>query len=86
MRYYKIENNIPVEYSIEQLLEDHPGAQICDVFLGELSENMLKNYNVYRLIECPKIDSDNCTEGTPILQNDILIQTWIDNDTQQENS
>lgn len=83
MRYFKIVNNTPIEYSIEQLLIDHPGAQICDIFLGTLSEKMLKSYNVYPLIECPKInieeDEQNIEiiEGDPIFKDGRLIQTWV---------
>jgi hypothetical protein len=78
MRYYKVEDGIPKEYSIEQLLKDHIGANICDPFIGEISEKLLLNYNVYKLIECPPLDIDNCIEGEPIFENNQVNQTWID--------
>lgn len=83
MRYYKVENGIPREYSIEQLLQDNLGANICDSLIGEISEELLSNYNVYKLVECPPLDVDGCVEGDPIFVNGRVIQTWITED--QEN-
>jgi hypothetical protein len=76
-KYIKIENNNPIEYSIEQLLEDHPGCQICDIFLGEIDNKLLEKYNVFPLVECPPIDGDHVQEGIPILVNGRWSQTWV---------
>lgn len=83
MRYIKIENNSPIHYSIEQLMEDIPDAVIYEK--SELpSEKLLKNYDVYPLVTTPFPEADVVEEGTPIFSNGEWIQTWITREFTQE--
>lgn len=85
-RYIKIVNNKPVNYSIDQLLEENPDAVIYKN--SELpNEDLLKAYDVYPLITTPKPDKDVVQEGEPILINGEWNQTWISRDyTEEEKS
>ncbi len=79
-KYIKIKNNIGISYSIEQLLEDNIGATVCHLYSGELSEELLKTYDVYPLIESKKPDDQEgyiIEEGSPKHVGGVWIQTWI---------
>lgn len=76
MRYIRLENNIPVEYTIEQLFQDHPGAVIYKNSQMP-DEQLLLNYNVYPLITTDRPNADVVTEGVPVLVGREWQQTWI---------
>jgi hypothetical protein len=76
MRYIKIENNIPVDYTIEQLFQDHPYAVIYKTSQMP-NEQLLANYGVYPLITTTKPDGDVVIEGIPELVGREWNQTWI---------
>ena len=75
MRYVKIENNIPVDYTIEQLFQDHPYAVIYKTSQMP-NEQLLANYDVYPLITTPAPNGDVVTEGIPELVGKEWHQTW----------
>ena len=78
-KYVIVKNNIGINYSISQLLKDNPGVAICYPYTGEISEILLKKYNVYPLIECPEIDEEDgyiIEEGSPKNIDGLWIQTW----------
>ena len=76
MRHIKIQNDIPMNYSIEQLFQDHPDAII---YKNSQMPNaqLLANYNVYPLVTTPMPDGDVVVEGIPKLVNNEWYQTWI---------
>jgi hypothetical protein len=78
-RYIKLENGYnPVEYSIEQFIEDYPDADICDSEFQETSEELLKQYDVHKLHEAVKpILPGNYVEGPPIFIEGKWIQSYI---------
>jgi hypothetical protein len=87
MRYIRLEKNQPINYSIEQLLEDYPKAEIykkCQMPCEEL----LADYNVYPLVTTPtpKIREDQAVEeDLPQLKDGEWYQTWkIRSLTEQE--
>lgn len=78
MRYIKVENNIPIDYSIEQLFEDCPTANIYKRSRMP-SEKLLANYNVYPLITEPVPETkedETAVESTPEFRNGEWHQTW----------
>ena len=78
MRYIKVENNQPKDYSIEQLLIDHPNAVIYKKTKMP-NEELLANYNVYPLITeaQPNINEDETAEeSTPEFRQGEWHQTW----------
>lgn len=79
-KFIQIKNGKPISCTIEDILNEHKAAYICDPLLGEISDDLLKNYNVYRLVECPKIDGENVVEGDPVYINGRWCQTWIYDD------
>lgn len=78
MRYIKLENNQPIQYSLEQLFIDYPNAIIyrnCQM----PDESLLANYNVYPLIteSKPKFDEDEIAEESiPEFRDGEWHQTW----------
>ena len=79
MRHIKVENNIPIQYSLDQLFIDYPDAIIYKISQMP-DEELLENYNVYPLITegTPELTSDEtCDEGVPEFQNGEWHQTWI---------
>ena len=79
MRYIKLENNTPIDYTIEQLFLDHPTAVIYKNTKMPNSQ-LLANYNVYPLIttQAP-VDTDETisTEGVPEFKDNEWYQTWV---------
>ena len=75
MRYIKLENNIPTEYTLEQLFQDYPDAVIYKESQMP-DEQLLLNYNVYPLITTAQPDGDVLTEGVPVLVGHEWHQTW----------
>jgi hypothetical protein len=86
LRYIKIINGEPINYTIEQLLQEYPDAQI----FGESSlpnESLLKQYDVYPLITTPKPQGDVVEEGEPIFNGREWIQSWkVESYTNEENN
>lgn len=79
MRYIKLENNKPKNYSIEQLFIDIPDAIIYKNTQMP-NEKLLANYDVYPLITTvfPDIKEDEIAEeSTPEFRNGEWKQTWI---------
>lgn len=78
MRYIKVESNTPTDYSIEQLLIDHPNATIYKNTQMP-NEQLLANYNVYPLITeaQPQFNEDETVEeSTPEFKQGEWHQTW----------
>jgi len=78
MRYIKLENNIPVDYSIEQLFKDYPDAVIYHK-TKKPNEKLLANYNVFPLITEPKPylqEDETAEEGRPEFTDGEWHQTW----------
>jgi len=78
LRYIKIENNQPVNYSIEQLLIEYPNASIYKKTKLP-DEQLIKEFNVYPLIttQTPKVkENETAEEGTPVLKDSEWTQTW----------
>jgi hypothetical protein len=68
MRYIKLENNQPMEYTIEQLLTDYPNAKIYKKSKMP-NEKLLAAFDVYPLI----------TEAKPIVNQDETVEESIPN-------
>jgi hypothetical protein len=78
MRYIKIENNSPVDYTIEQLFQDYPDAVIYKTSQMP-NEQLLAQYNVYPLITeaLPELQEDETAiESTPEFRHGEWHQTW----------
>lgn len=78
MKFIKIKNSIPTEYSIEQLLTDHPDAVIYKKSQMP-NPQLLANYNVYSLItEAPPQTNEDETveESIPEFKQGEWHQTW----------
>lgn len=78
MKYIKLINGVPTNYTIEQLLTDDPGATIYRKTKMP-NEQLLAEYNVFPLITqaVPELAEDETAEeGTPVFENDEWIQTW----------
>jgi hypothetical protein len=78
MRYIKLENNQPVDYTIEQLLIDNPNAIIYKISQMP-NEQLLAQYNVYPLITepVPQLTEDETVEeSTPEFRDGEWHQTW----------
>jgi hypothetical protein len=78
MRYIKLENNQPINYTIEQLLVDNPNAVIYKNSKMP-NEELLSTYNVYPLITeaLPNINEDEIAEeSTPEFRDGEWHQTW----------
>lgn len=78
MRYIKIENNSPVDYTIEQLFEDYPNAVIYKISQMP-NEQLLATYSVYPLITepLPQLAEDEIAEeGVPEFAQGEWHQTW----------
>lgn len=78
LKYIKIENNQPVNYSIEQLLIDYPNAIIYKKTKLP-NEELIKEFNVYPLVttQPPKVQEDETAEeGVPVLKDNEWTQTW----------
>lgn len=79
MRHIKIENNIPVNYTLEQLFVDVPDAVIYKNSQMPHPE-LLANYNVYPLVTTPQpsLDEDEAAEeGIPEFKDNEWQQTWV---------
>jgi hypothetical protein len=75
MKYIKLENNVPIHYTIEQLFKDFPTAVIYKVSQMP-DEQLLAGYNVYPLITTNMPTGDVVVEGIPVLINNEWHQTW----------
>jgi hypothetical protein len=78
MRYIKLENNQPVDYSIEQLFTEYPDAVIYKKAKMP-NEELLANYSVYPLIteSQPSLNEDETLEeSTPEFRGGGWRQTW----------
>jgi hypothetical protein len=79
MRHIKLENNMPVNYTLEQLFVDVPDAVI---YLHSQMPNpdLLSNYNVYPLVTTPQPipnEDETVEEGTPEFKDNEWYQTWV---------
>jgi hypothetical protein len=78
MRHIKLENDIPFDYSLEQLLADIPDAVI---YQGSMmpSPTLLANYNVYPLVTTSPpflTEDETAEEGVPEFTQGEWYQTW----------
>ena len=79
MRYIKIENSKPINYSIKQLFEEHPNAVIYKKSKMP-NERRLRKYSVYPLITtAPPVVTEDSTveEGIPEYVDKEWKQTWV---------
>lgn len=78
MRYIKLNNNVPINYSLQQFFIDFPGAEIYHQ--SQMPDKvLLANYNVYPLVtESKPIVGDNevAEEDTPEFRDNEWHQTW----------
>jgi hypothetical protein len=86
MRYIKLVNNNPVNYSIEQFAIDYPNATIYSN--SSMPDTyMLSQYNVYPLVTTnPPVleETQTAEEGTPSFFNNEWYQTWTARDLTEE--
>jgi hypothetical protein len=85
MKHIKIQNGIPINYSIEQLFQDYPNAVIYKN--SQMPDTqLLASYNVFPLITTEIPIGDVIVEGIPELVGDEWHQTWISRSyTSEEN-
>lgn len=79
MRYIKLKNGIPCDYTIEQLMIEYPNAIIYERTQMP-SEKLLKQYDVYPLIteSKPNLNEDEkAEESTPEFRDGEWHQTWV---------
>ena len=77
MRFIKLTNNYPDNYSLDQLFEEYPKAVIYKNSQMPNSQ-LLANYDVYPLITTPMPDEVMViSEGTPEFKDNEWYQTWI---------
>jgi hypothetical protein len=87
MRYIKLQDNKPVNYSIEQFTVDYPNAVVYSN--SAMPDPMLLvQYNVYPLITInpPAVkEAQTAEEGVPSFNHGEWYQTWVVRDfTEQE--
>lgn len=78
MRHIKLENDVAIDYPIEQLLVDVPDAVIYKNSQMPHPE-MLANYNVYPLVTTPRPslnEDETAEEGVPEFKDGEWQQTW----------
>jgi hypothetical protein len=78
VRHIKLENNVAIDYTLEQLLVDVPDAVIYKNSQMPHPE-LLANYNVYPLVTTPQpvLNEDEVAEeGTPEFKDGEWQQTW----------
>ena len=86
MRYIKLVNNNPVNYSIEQFAIDYPNATIYSS--SSMPDTyMLSQYNVYPLVTTnppAPTETQIAVEGTPSFHDGEWYQTWTARDLTEE--
>mgnify|MGYP006083763067 FL=1 len=78
LKYIKIENNQPINYTLEQLFIDFPNAIIYKKTKLP-NEDLIKEFNVYPLIttQSPELQEDETAEeGIPVFKDNEWTQTW----------
>jgi hypothetical protein len=79
MRHIKLENNIPIDYTLEQLLIDVPDAVIYKN--SQMPHpDLLSNYNVYPLVTTPQPslnEDETVEESIPEFKDNEWHQTWV---------
>ncbi len=78
MKYIRLLNETPVNYSIEQLLIDYPDAIIYKKTKLP-NQELIKEFNVYPLVttQSPELqDDETAEEGIPVFKNNEWTQTW----------
>jgi hypothetical protein len=79
LKYIKLENNRPINYSIEQFAIDYPNARNCINIAGMPDAQLLAQYNVYQLVTTnPPILSETqiAEESEPKFYDGEWYQTW----------
>lgn len=72
----KVEGSQTKKYSVQQLLQDNPNVS----FPVNPSPELLAEWNVFELTVVPRPTVDHTktvTEGSPYLQNDNWMQSWV---------
>jgi hypothetical protein len=78
VRHIKLENNVPIDYTLEQLLADVPDAVIYKNSQMPHPE-LLANYKVYPLVTTPQpvlTEDEAAEEGMPEFKDGEWHQTW----------
>ena len=79
LKYIKIENNQPINYTLEQLFIDFPNAIIYKKTKLP-NEDLIKEFNVYPLITTalPNLHiNETAEEGLPVFENGEWLQVWV---------
>ena len=79
MRHIKLENNIPIDYTLQQLFVDIPDAIIYQNSQMP-NQDLLANYNVYPLITTPQpaLNEDEIAEeATAEFKDGEWQQMWV---------
>lgn len=72
----KVEGSQTKKYSVQQLLQDNPNVS----FPVKPSKQLLAEWNVFELTLVPRPTVDHTktvTEGSPYLENDKWMQSWV---------
>jgi hypothetical protein len=80
--YIRIKDNeVIYPYSIQQLKVDERNVS----FPQNLTNSILESFGVYNVVVSPKPNdyTKNITEGTPIYDNGVYTQNWLQTDTSQ---
>lgn len=87
MKYIKVNNGIPENYSLEELFVDVPNATVYE-HSALPSEALLRKYNVFPLITTPHkklLEDEKAVETTPVYKDGEWYQTWeVQKLTQEE--
>ncbi len=80
--YIRIKDNeVIYPYSIQQLKVDERNIS----FPQNLTNSILESFGVYNVVVSPKPNDNtkNITEGTPIYDNGVYTQNWVQTDASQ---
>jgi hypothetical protein len=80
--YIRIKDNeVIYPYSIQQLKVDERNVS----FPQNLTNSILESFGVYNVVVSPKPNdyTKNITEGTPIYDNGVYTQNWLQTDASQ---
>ena len=80
MKYVKVTDGVPTEYTLRQLRNDNPNVS----FPNNPSDALLASYNVYPVVDASKPDNDIVTLGPIVEVNGVWTQTYTGRDLTAE--
>jgi hypothetical protein len=80
VKYIKILDGIPKQYTLSDLFKDNKNVSFPD----NINDDLLSDYNVFPLIETQKPLGDVVVEGLPKFEDGHWIQTWVIRDYTEE--